>query len=122
MQTVSAERVSVTLGLCIVMISIVPRYLAGGHQTHLTMLLIALAVVIGAALLQWRLLASTQRSALTALLKRLTIMMLAGAVMMGVWHALMTDWISWQRFISHAATCGLLLHAVTLGWRRSAQH
>ncbi|MCP1312740.1 MULTISPECIES: hypothetical protein [unclassified Halomonas] len=122
MQTVSAERVSVTLGLCVVMLSIVPRYLAGGHQTHLTMLLIALAVVIGAAVLQWRLLASTQRGALAALLKRLAVMMLAGAVVMGAWHALMTDWISWQRFISHAATCGLLLHAVTLGWRRSTQH
>jgi hypothetical protein len=56
------------------------------------------------------------RQALPALIKRLAIMLVLGALVMGAWHAMFTDWISWQVFISHAATCGLLLHAVSLWW------
>ncbi|WP_447893497.1 hypothetical protein [Vreelandella sp. GE22] len=119
MERGSPERVSVAVGLCIVMLSVIPRYMAGGFETRQTLLLIALALVAGAAVVNWRLLSAKARAQLPALLKRLGIMLVAGAVVMGVWHALMTDWLSWQEFISHAATCGLLLYAISLGWRRT---
>ena len=116
-QTVySPKRVSVAVGLCIVMLSALPRYMVGGHETRQTLLLMALVLVAGAAAFQWRMLSQEARQALPALIKRLAIMLVLGALVMGAWHAMFTDWISWQVFISHAATCGLLLHAVSLWW------
>ena len=78
----------------------------------MTLLLMALVLVAGAAAFQWRMLSQEARQALPALIKRLAIMLVLGALVMGAWHAMFTVWISWQVFISHAATCGLLLHAV----------
>ncbi|XQU07131.1 hypothetical protein P4544_10420 [Halomonas sp. LY9] len=112
----SPQRVSVAIGLCIVMLSALPRYMVGGHETRQTLLLMALALVSVAAAVQWKMLPLSARQALPALLKRLAAMLVLGAVVMGAWHAVFTDWISWQVFISHAATCGLLLHAVSLWW------
>lgn len=114
----SPERISVAIGLCVVMLSALPRYMVGGHETRQTLLLIALAFVASAAVLQWRMLSVSARQDLPGLLKRLVVMMAVGALVMGGWHALFTDWISWQVFISHAATAGLLLHAVSLWWLR----
>ncbi|WP_404377924.1 hypothetical protein [Vreelandella aquamarina] len=112
----SPERVSVAIGLCVVMLAALPRYMAGGHETRQTLLLMALALVGGAAAIQWKMLSPEARQALPSLLKRLAIMLVFGVLVMGAWHGLLTDWISWQVFISHAATCGLLLHAVSLWW------
>lgn len=114
----SPERISVAIGLCVVMLSALPRYMVGGHETRQTLLLIALAFVGSAAVLQWRMLSVSARQELPGLIKRLVVMMAVGAIVMGGWHALFTDWISWQVFISHAATAGLLLHAVSLWWLR----
>lgn len=114
----SPERISVALGLCIVMLATLPRYVVGGHETRQTLLLIAFVLVATAAVVQWRMLSKTARQQLPRLIKRLVGMLLLGAVIMGVWHALFTDWISWQVFISHAATCGLLFHALSLGWSK----
>ncbi|GGW23320.1 hypothetical protein [Vreelandella hamiltonii] len=116
----SPERVSIAIGLCVVMLSALPRYLAGGHETRQTLIVMALVLVAGAAAVQWKMLPVEARQRLPALLKRLSVMMVLGAIIMGGWHALFTAWISWQEFISHAATCGLLLHAVTLWWRSRA--
>ncbi|MFG6666667.1 hypothetical protein ACGK9R_06125 [Halomonas sp. HNIBRBA4712] len=121
MQRASSERVSVAIGLCVLMLSVIPRYMAGGFETRQTLLLVAIVLVAGAAIVNWRLLSPQERSRLPGLLKRLAIALLAGAAAMGVWHALMTAWISWQEFISHAATCGLLLFAVSLGWKQKAR-
>ena len=112
----SPERVSVAIGLCVVMLAALPRYMVGGHETRQTLLLMALALVVGAAAVQWKRLPSSARKMLPGLLKRLAVMLVLGALVMGAWHGLFTDWISWQVFISHAATCGLLLHAVSLWW------
>lgn len=114
----SPERVSVAIGLCLVMLSALPRYAVGGHESRQTLLLIALAFVASAAVLQWRMLSVTARQGLPKLIMRLVMMMVVGALVMGSWHALFTDWISWQVFISHAATAGLLLHAIGLWWFR----
>ncbi|MCA1772020.1 MAG: hypothetical protein LC677_05120 [Halomonas sp.] len=112
----SAKRVSSALGLCIVMLAALPRYLAGGHETRLTLILMALVAVLVASIVQWRLLPSEGRQQLPVMLKRLSIMMVLGVLVMGVWHALFTDWMSWQVFISHASTFGLVAHVVSLWW------
>ncbi|AIA76010.1 hypothetical protein J4377_08345 [Halomonas sp. XH26] len=114
----SPERISVALGLCIVMLAAIPRYMVEGHETRQTLLLIALAIVVGAAAVQWKMLSVDARKALPKLCQRLLFMLLIGALVMGAWHGLFTDWISWQVFISHAATCGLLFHAVSLWWAK----
>ncbi|WP_442907924.1 hypothetical protein [Halomonas sp. PA16-9] len=102
----SPERISVALGLCVVMLATLPRYMAGGHETRQTLIIFALALVAFAAIVQWRLLAVEARRRLPQLCKRLVVMLLLGMVVMGGWHALFTDWISWQVFISHGATLG----------------
>ncbi|NYT74931.1 hypothetical protein HZU72_21315 [Halomonas sp. QX-2] len=112
----SPERISVALGLCVVMLATLPRYMAGGHETRQTLIIFALALVAFAAIVQWRLLAVEARRRLPQLCKRLVVMLLLGMVVMGGWHALFTDWISWQVFISHGATLGVLLHALSLWW------
>ncbi|RUR34747.1 hypothetical protein ELY33_00775 [Vreelandella andesensis] len=114
----SPERISVALGLCIVMVAAIPRYMAEGHETRQTLLLIALAIVAVAAAVQWKMLSDSARKALPKLCQRLLIMLIMGALVMGAWHGLFTDWISWQVFISHAATCGLLFHAISLWWKQ----
>lgn len=112
----SPERISVALGLCAVMLATLPRYMAGGHETRQTLIFITLALVSLVAIVQWRLLPMEARRRLPQLCKRLVVMLLLGMVVMGGWHALFTDWISWQVFISHGATLGVLLHAISLGW------
>lgn len=112
----SPERISVALGLCVVMLATLPRYMAGGHETRQTLIIIALVLVAFVAIVQWRMLAVESRRRLPQLCKRLVVMLLLGMVVMGSWHALFTDWISWQVFISHGATLGVLLHALSLWW------
>lgn len=102
------------LGLALLMLATLPRYLAGGHETRLSLILLALAVVVAVAVVHWRMLDAAARKRLPALLGRLGISLVAGLAGMGLWHALFTDWISWQLLIAHAATLGLLLHALWL--------
>lgn len=117
----SPERVSVALGLCVVMLAALPRYIAGGYEARQTLIVIALALVAFVAAVQWRLLTVDARQRLPKLFKRLLGMLLLGTVLMGLWHTLFTDWISWQVFISHGATLGVLLHALSLGWTGKRQ-
>lgn len=117
----SPERVSVAIGLCVVMLAALPRYIAGGYETRQTLIVIALALVAFVAAVQWRLLIVDARQRLPKLFKRLLVMLLLGTVLMGLWHVLFTDWISWQVFISHGATLGVLLHALSLGWTDKRQ-
>ena len=74
----SPERISVALGLCLVMLSALPRYLAAGHETRQTLIIIALILVASAAFVQWRMLSVAARQKLPNLLKRLVVMMLLG--------------------------------------------
>ncbi|MGM0785781.1 MAG: hypothetical protein ACQEUM_16910 [Pseudomonadota bacterium] len=112
----TAERFSLMLGLLVLMVATVPRYLAGGHDTRLSLILMALVVVAVVTTLNWRLLVAEQRRRLPALLKRLGLCLVAGAVGMGLWHAVMSDWLSWQLLLAHGATLGLLLHALWSWW------
>ncbi|GEN27089.1 hypothetical protein HVA01_07350 [Halovibrio variabilis] len=117
----SPERISVAFGLCVVMLAALPRYIAGGHETRQTLIVIALVLVASAAAIQWRMVSTEARQRLPSLLKRLVVMMLLGLLVMAGWHALFTDWISWQVFISHGATLGVLMHALSLWWTGARQ-
>ncbi|MCE8024818.1 MULTISPECIES: hypothetical protein [Halomonadaceae] len=113
----TAERLSLLAGLLILMLATVPRFIAGDYGNRLSLISIALAVVAVVAFLNWRMLDADQRRRLPQLGKRLLLALLAGLVVMGLWHALFTAWISWQLLLAHGATLGLLLHAVLLWWR-----
>ena len=115
--TATPERFSLMLGLLVLMLANVPRYLAGGHETRLTLICMACAVVAAVAVMHWRLLVPPERARVPTMIRRLCFALLAGLILMGGWHALMTDWISWQLLITHGATLGLLIHAVWLWWR-----
>lgn len=115
--TPTAERLSLLLGLIVLMLATVPRYLAGDYGNRLSLILLALAVVAAVAVLNWRLLPAGERGRLPPLLARFGIALVAGLALMGGWHALFTAWISWQLLLAHGATLGLLLHAVWLWWR-----
>lgn len=117
----SPERISVLLGICVVMVATLPRYMAGGYETRQTLIILAFALVAFAAVVQWRLLAADARRKLPPLCKRLVSMLLLGMLLMAGWHALSTEWISWQVFTSHGATLGVLLHALSLWWSRERQ-
>ncbi|QOR38960.1 hypothetical protein HNO52_10870 [Billgrantia diversa] len=119
--TPSAERLSLLVGLLILMLATVPRYLAGGHENRLTLIVVAMAVVAVVAVVNWRMLEGGERARLPWLGKRLAASLVAGLALMGLWHALFTDWISWQLLIAHGATLGLLLHALWLWWRPDSQ-
>ncbi|MCE8002125.1 hypothetical protein [Billgrantia ethanolica] len=113
----TAERLSLMAGLLILMLATVPRFIAGDYGNRLSLISIALAVVAVVAFLNWRMLGADERRRLPQLGKRLLLALLAGLVVMGLWHALFTAWVSWQLLIAHGATLGLLLHAVSLWWR-----
>ncbi|MGE4532214.1 hypothetical protein [Halomonas sp.] len=108
------ERLSLVLGLLLLMLATIPRYLVGGHDSRLNLILLALAVVAAVAAVQWRLLEAEARKRLPRLLGRLGGCLAAGLAGMGLYHALFTDFIGWELLIAHGATLGLLLHALSL--------
>ncbi|SFT66186.1 hypothetical protein [Halomonas saccharevitans] len=115
--TPTAERVSLLVGLSVLMLATLPRYLAAGLETRQSLMLMALAVVAIATLLQWRMLEHEARARLPGLLRRLVLCLGAGAAGMTAWHALTSDFFGWELVVSHGATLGLLLHALWLWWR-----
>lgn len=112
----TAERFSVLTGVCVVILATVPRYVAGGHDTRQTLILMALVVVAIVTAFQWRLLPAEDRNRLPRLITRLAVWLVTGVVLMTAWHAMVSDWFSWQLLLSHGATLGLLLHALGLWW------
>ncbi|MEQ6917552.1 hypothetical protein [Halomonas aquatica] len=115
--TPTAERLSLLLGLGVMMLATLPRYLVAGLETRLSLMLMAIAVVAIVTLLQWRLLEREARLRLPRLMRRLALCLAAGVVVMTVWHALTSDFFGWELLASHGATLGLLLHALWLWWR-----
>ncbi|NWN82349.1 MAG: hypothetical protein HLX48_05070 [Halomonas sp.] len=115
------ERLSLLVGLVVVMLATLPRYLVGDHGNRFNLMLMALPLVGLVAVLQWRLLDSAGRSGLPRLLGRLGLCLLAGLAGMGAWHGLFSDFVGWELWVSHGATLGLLLHAITLWVRPLSQ-
>ena len=93
--TSSPERLSLLVGLAVMMAATLPRYLIGGHQTRLILLAFAIVAVLGVALAQWRLLAAEARARLPALLRRLVVFLVVGLVAMAVWQGLVAGWSGW---------------------------
>lgn len=110
----TAERLSLLLGLMLLMFASLPRYLVGGHGNRFNLMLMALGVVCLVGVVQWRLLDAPARARLPRLLGRLGLCLLAGLAGMGGWHALFSDFIGWELWLSHGATLGMLLHALGL--------
>nr|WP_163503234.1 hypothetical protein [Halomonas socia] len=114
----SAERLTALLGVLVVMLATLPRYLDGGHETRLSLMLMASAVVTVVTLLHWRLLDSPARRRVPGLLRRLGFCLLAGLAVMAGWYALAANLTGWQVLLSHGTTAGLLMHVLSLWWRR----
>ncbi|WP_280541735.1 hypothetical protein [Chromohalobacter sp. 11-W] len=114
----SAARLSVMIGLLLVTLCSWPRYQLGGYDTHsglLVMVGAGLAVVIIA---YWRRMTEKQRHLLPTRLKWLAMSFVVGGVVMATWHyALASAPAEWATVLSHGATAGLLLHAISTGWR-----
>ncbi|MDT8893773.1 hypothetical protein RSO41_03820 [Halomonas sp. I1] len=115
--TASPERCSLLIGVLILMGGSMPRYVIGGHDTHLTLMLIGGVAVAALAAFQWWLLPTESRAALPALIRRLVACLVVGLLAMGIWHALFGAWSGWPLLVSHGATMGLLLHALGLWWK-----
>ncbi|QJQ97213.1 hypothetical protein HIO72_16420 [Halomonas sp. PA5] len=109
------------LGLLAVFLASLPRYLAGGHETRLSLILMMAAVVTAVVIVHWRLLSSEGKRRTPGLLKRLGLSLLAGLAAMSLWHALFSAWVGWEIALSHGATLGLLLHVMVLWWRREPE-
>ncbi|SHE89959.1 hypothetical protein SAMN02745148_01377 [Modicisalibacter ilicicola DSM 19980] len=116
------ERLSVMAGVLVAILATLPRYLVNGHQGRLILILLAFVAVATVAFLSWRMLATEQRRRVPGLLTRLTIMLLLGGVLVALWQ-LFTSGLNELLLLSHGATLGLLLHALSMGWRqRGAWH
>lgn len=111
--SLTPERISVAIGLCIVMLATLPRYLAGRNETHQTLIMLVTAALVVYLVIQWRLLSATSRQRMPGLLRRLVLSLLAGLAGMMVWHTVFSDWFSWQLLLSHGTTLGLILHALS---------
>ncbi|MGY4876591.1 hypothetical protein ACLUEY_01745 [Vreelandella aquamarina] len=117
MKSATPERISVGIGLCLVMLAALPRFIVNGLETRQTLLMIAVAAVAAVMAVNYRLLTDEARRRLPALLKTMLVAMLIGLAIMALWHSIMSDWFSWQELISHGTTLGLLLHVLNL-WRQ----
>ncbi|WP_192034317.1 hypothetical protein [Halomonas sp. YLGW01] len=115
------ERLSVLTGLVLVMLASVPRYLLEGHETRLTLLMMAAVVVIVVGGLHWRLMERGARRQLPVLLKRLVVCLLGGGCLMAIWQGLSLGGLDGVLLLAHGAALGLLLHVVGLPWRRQAR-
>lgn len=114
--TASAERVSLMLGLVIVIVCSLPRFWVGGYETRLVLALaFALAVTV-AGIFQWRQLPSSARQRLPGLIRRLLACFVGGVAAIGMLFLLSGGWIGWERLVAYGAGTGLIGYAVWLWW------
>lgn len=118
--SMTPERLSIMVGVLAAIVATLPRYIAGGHQGQLILILLAFAAIAVVSVAAWRMLSHEARRRLPALLARLLLMLLLGAVTVGLWQLLQSGGIDGLLLLSHGATVGLLLHALLVGWRRRA--
>lgn len=113
----SPERISLGAGLCVLMLATLPRYVAGGNDTRITLVLMAFAAIVLVMGIQWRWLPTESKQRLPRLLKRLLGVLALGVGLAFAWYGMTGSGSGWQVSLSHGATLGLLLYALTL-WRR----
>lgn len=117
MAPATPERVSVGIGLCVVMLAALPRFIVNDLETRQTLIGLAIVIVAVVMAINIKMLSTAARQRLPSLLKSLLLAMAAGLAVMALWHSLISDWFSWQELISNGTTLGLLLHALNL-WRK----
>lgn len=112
----SAERVSLMLGLVLVILGNVPRFVVGGYETRLSLALaFALAVAV-AGVFQWRQLSAESRKRLPLLTKRLLACFVGGIAVIGLVYLLSGGWIGWELLIAYGVGTGLIGYALWLWW------
>lgn len=116
--SMTPERLSIMVGVLAAIVATLPRYIAGGYQGQLVLIVLAFVAVTVVSVAAWRMLSQASRRRLPALLARLLGMLLLGAVVVALWQ-LIQGGIDGLLLLSHGATVGLLLHALLMGWRRN---
>lgn len=112
----TAERVSLMLGLVLVILCNVPRFVVGGYETRLSLALaFALAVAV-AGFFQWRQLSAAARKRLPLLTRRLLACFIGGVAAIGLVYLLSGGWIGWELLIAYGASTGLIGYALWLWW------
>ncbi|WP_150113090.1 hypothetical protein [Modicisalibacter zincidurans] len=120
-RVMTAERVSILVGILIAMLTTLLRYVANGvAQDRLILLCIAAVVVLGVAVASWRLLDAGARQRLPVLLGRMGVAMLSSLLVVAVWQGLQGGMANLDGLavLSHGTALGLLIHALASGWRR----
>ncbi|MGQ7248454.1 hypothetical protein ACUN9Y_14100 [Halomonas sp. V046] len=116
----SAARLSLMVGLMVVMALAVPRYQMEGHATRETLMWGMLAVVAVATVIQWRLLDGDGRSRVLRLLFILLGSLVLGVLGMVLYKLVVGGVVVSVITLSQGTTAGLVLHAVVLLWREKA--
>ncbi|GHA85800.1 hypothetical protein [Modicisalibacter luteus] len=117
--TMTPERLSTLIGVLAAIAATLPRYVYGAvDQGRLLLILMAFAVVAVVAGIAWRMLAQPARQRLPGLLGRLVINLVLGCLLVVIWQWFERGVVAPLLLLSHGTTFGLLIHAVTVGWRR----
>ncbi|SDX46262.1 hypothetical protein SAMN05443545_105344 [Aidingimonas halophila] len=112
------QRLSTLLGLLILIVASIPRYVINQHMTRLTLLLIAFAAVAVVVIWHWRGLDQASRMQVPHFVRRLGGWLLAGLAVTALWQIATHGIIIWPLWLSQAAVSGLLLHVATLWMRK----
>ncbi|MBY5969609.1 hypothetical protein [Halomonas denitrificans] len=110
----SPARLSLMVGLMLVLALTLPRYQMAGLSTRETLVYIALGVLALASLFQWRLLDGAGRSRFLRMLFTLLGCMVVALVAMVIYKLVVGGVALGVITLSQGATAGLLLHAVVL--------
>ncbi|ALM52674.1 hypothetical protein [Halomonas huangheensis] len=114
----SPARLSLMVGLMIVLALTLPRYSVAGHATRETLGWIILGVLALASLMQWRFLDGTGRSRFLRLLFTLIGCLVVGMLAMIGWKVVGSGVPLGLATLSQGATAGLLLYAIVLIFAR----
>lgn len=117
-RALTATRWSTLFGLWIVMLVSLPRYWFMYDMTRLTLLGVLLVAVAVALFGLWRMMATPQRERCPGALKHLGGCLLAGWLLIGLWHWLDAAGDHWAIIVSQGAALGLLVHVVLRIWRQ----
>lgn len=110
----SPARLSLMVGLMLVLALTLPRYQMAGLATRETLVYIVLGVLALASLFQWRLLDGAGRSRFLRMLFTLLGCMIVALVAMVIYKLVVGGVALGVITLSQGATAGLLLHAVVL--------
>lgn len=116
--SMTPERLSIMIGVLAVIAATLPRYIVGGDQGRLMLILLGFGAIAIVAAAAWRMLTHEARRRLPGLLGRLMAMLSLGCVVVALWQWFDKGWLAPLLLLSHGVTLGLLLHAIAVGWRR----